>query len=30
MDNVPEKLIEMKKKELLIKRELKKQGIWVR
>jgi hypothetical protein len=30
MDNVPEKLIEMKKKELLVRRALKKQGIWVR
>lgn len=30
MDNVPEKFVELKKKELLIKRKLKNQGIWVR
>jgi hypothetical protein len=30
LDDVPEKLIELKKKELIIKRELKNQGIWVR
>lgn len=30
LDAIPEKLIELKKKELSIKRELKNQGIWVR
>ena len=30
LGNVPEKLVELKKKELIIKRELKNQGIWVR
>jgi hypothetical protein len=30
LDNVSEKQIELKKKELVIKRKLKEQGIWVR
>lgn len=30
LDDIPEKLIELKKKELIIKRELKNQGVWVR